>query len=292
MSETDRTTRYTEKPTDNPYKDLYIYYIDGLLKPDNKTYCNDFIGNWEEDGFSFLFFSRPSLNEVEKLLDTQPQLTLLDNFHMTYDDWQGGTIAPFRVGRFFIAPPWERPWDKIDTCKNELNIILDPGVVFGTGTHHTTHDCLEALDLTCCEKRVESVLDLGTGTGLLALAAARLGCKNTLAVDFNFLAARTTKKNIMLNRLEDRVLAVQGMAEDFIDHPADLVIANIHYDVMKHLLTSEGFLRKKWFILSGLLRSQARDVAYKLSQHPFKILKKWDRKGIWHTFFGKIEADS
>ncbi len=89
-------------------------------------------------------------------------------------------------------------------------------MVFGTGTHATTRDCLEALELAFNSHHIESVLDLGTGTGLLALAAARLGCKYILAVDINLLAARTTQRNIRLNQLDDKILAVQGRAEDFV----------------------------------------------------------------------------
>lgn len=277
-----------EESIDCPYKDLYIYYLQGRLKPDIKLFDDNFIGNWQEDESTFLFFSKPSRGEVEKMLSARPYLALLDEFHMTYDQWQGGKIVPTRIGRFYIAPPWQRPKKNMQSCQEELPIVLDPGVVFGTGAHTTTHDCLEALELVFCRERVESVLDLGTGTGLLALAASRLGCRSILAVDLNFLAAKTAARNVQLNRLEDNVLVVQGRAEDFIDASSDLVIANIHYDVMKHLINSQGFLCKKWFILSGLLRSQASDLLIRLSQQPVQIVKKWERDGIWHTFFGKI----
>jgi ribosomal protein L11 methyltransferase len=122
---------------------------------------------------------------------------------------------------------------------------------------------------------------------LLALAASRLGSEKTLAVDLNFLAVNTAQKNIRLNRLQDTVLAVQGRAEDFIDSPSDLVIANIHYEVMKPLIRAQGFFAKKWFILSGLLRTQARDIAFSLSRHPVQIIKEWEQDGVWHTFCGK-----
>jgi ribosomal protein L11 methyltransferase len=110
-----------------------------------------------------------------------------------------------------------------------------------------------------------------------------------VAVDLNLLAARTAVRNVKLNQLQDRVVVVQGNAEDVIDYPADLVIANIHYDVMRHLINAEGFVEKKRFILSGLLRSEAKDVADRLARHPVKILKQWTRDGIWHTFYGKTE---
>ncbi len=287
MKSTGYNIKDQEKSRAIPYKDLYIYYLQGRLKPDKKIFGNNFIGNWQEDEFSFLFFSKPSRDEVKKMLTSHPGLTLLDEFYMTYDQWQGGKITPFKVGRFSIVPSWQKQCKKMNSCRNELPIILDPGVVFGTGTHTTTQDCLKALELVFSREKIESVLDLGTGTGLLALAASRLGCKNIIAVDFNFLAASTALRNVRLNQLEDRIIIVQGRAEDFIDSPSDLVIANIHYDVMKRLITSPGFFSNKWFILSGLLRSQARDLLYELSRNRLRIVKKWERDGIWHTFLGK-----
>ena len=84
-------------------------------------------------------------------------------------------------------------------------------------------------------------------------------------------------------------MVVQGNAEDVIAYPADLAIANIHYDVMRHLINAKGFVEKKRFILSGLLRSEARDIVDRLERQPVKILKQWTRDGIWHTFYGKME---
>ncbi len=273
--------------TARPYNDLFIYFFKGRLTIDENILSDEFIGNWQEDESSFLFFSKPSREIVDKILRQQPELTLLDEFHIPYDQWHGNKIEPFQINRFYISPPWQRCYDKNDTYQEKLHIVLDPGVVFGTGTHSTTKDCLEALEWVFDRHKVDSVLDIGTGTGLLALAASKLGCKRTLAVDRNFLAANTAIQNVRLNQIEDRVFVVQGRAEDFIDSSLDLVIANIHYDVMKHLITSQGFLKKKWFILSGLLRSQARDIRFRLSSQPVRILKTWEGDGIWHTFFGE-----
>ena len=268
-----------------PYEDLYIYYLEGCMGHGANILDSEFIGNWEEDGFSFLFFSRPSRAKVDEILKKHPFLTLIDEYCMTYNEWQGGAIAPFKAGQFLIVPPWHR---ESGILPEERLILLDPGVVFGTGTHPTTSDCLEALEIVFSREDIKSVIDLGTGTGLLALAAAALGCRKTLAVDFNLLAVKTAKKNIELNGFEDRLLAVHGKAEDLLFYPADLLIANIHYDVMKHLISSEWFLQKRMFILSGLLRSQAEHVLSQLSQYPVKIIKKWERGGVWHTYLGEI----
>ena len=102
----------------------------------------------------------------------------------------------------------------------------------------------------------------------------------------NHLAVTTADNNIRINRLEDRILALQGRAEDFIDQPADLVTANIHYDVMKELISAGGFLKNRWFILSGLLRSQAKDVE---SRMPVRIRQRWAYESIWYTIMGEID---
>ena len=268
-----------------PYDDLYIYQLDGRLTSQIEIRQNCFIGNWEEAGSSFLFFSKPAYPEIEKLLRAQPQLNCIDSYHMSYEQWQGTAFKPFEHGCFQIMAPWHG-----DTAfeHGQLPIILDPGVVFGTCTHPTTQDCLDAVELACRQKPPERALDLGTGSGLLALAAARLGCKLNLAVDLNFLAAQTAEKNVGLNHLQNQIAVVRGYAEDFIDCPADLLIANIHFSVMQTLIKAKGFRTKKHFILSGLLRSEAKRVRIEFERASTKIIKSWTHEGIWHTFYGEI----
>jgi ribosomal protein L11 methyltransferase len=268
--------------TVNPYRDLYIYYLSGRFRPDRSFAPDNYIGSWEEGDVSFLFFTRPSLQVVERCLTRMPALTLVDHYHMTYGQWQGDDIVPCRIGRFTITPPWFAE----AAHTGDATIILDPGVVFGTGTHPTTRDCLEALELALADGAINSALDLGTGTGLLALAAARLGCKTVLATDLTLLSAQTARRNVSLNALDTQVLVTQGDAEKFMDFTSDLVVSNIHYEVMKNLIRSRGFLKKKRFILSGLMRSEARRIEAALADLPVHILRRWDQDGIWHTFYG------
>jgi ribosomal protein L11 methyltransferase len=264
-----------------PCGELFIYYLEGSLREDPLG-LKHFIGNWQEDGFSFLFFSEPSLDQVQDLIRVSPLLRFIDHYQMSYHDWVGDKVTPFCTDQFFIRPPW----DSSIPPSSKLQITLDPGVVFGTGAHPTTRDCIEALEMAFQSQPVCSAIDLGTGTGILAIAAARLGCPLTLAVDMNRLAAKTAQRNIRLNQLQPSVLAVQGSADDFIHIRTDLLIANIHYDVMKRLVCSSGFLEKNMFILSGLLRSEAADIENRLMQLPVSILNKWVRDGIWFTYWG------
>ncbi len=267
-----------------PYQDLYIYYFQGRLKSDIAG-LKDCIGNWEEEGFSFLFFSEPSDTAVKKLLADDLSLTLIDQYHMSYEEWQGTKLSAFRYGSFVIYPPWETP----ELCEGEIPIISDPGVVFGAGNHPTTRNCLYFIEKAYRYGNISTALDLGTGTGLLAIAAAKLGCEQIIAVDFNFLATKTAVKNISLNHVGDRVIAVQGMAQSFVRYPADLIVANIHYAIMKELLDTEGFFDKQYLILSGLLRSEAKDIAERLNRKKVRIIDRHEHEGIWHTFFATTE---
>lgn len=273
----------------NPYQKLYIYYLEGRVETNALKTPRDFIGNWEEDGFSFLFFSRPASEQIANILERQAHLTLLDNYHMSYEQWQGAAAEPLQIGRFLIIPPWQPAPDNMASSLDSQPIILDPGLVFGTGTHATTHDCLEALIVAIDHFGCKTVLDLGTGTGLLSLAATRCGCDRCLAVDLNGLAATTAARNVRLNHWQNKIQVVRGFAQDFMDTPADLLIANIHYDIMRQLIRSAGFLTKKMFILSGLMGSEARDVRDFLWQTPVQIIREWSGDGVWHTFLGSVK---
>lgn len=273
------------KQTDGlpPYSDLHIYYLRGRLAAEKWPAVASFIGNWEEEDTSFLFFSEPADATVAAILDGQPHVELVDSYHMTYENWQGGRLEPMTVGRVYVAPPWQPG----NPPENTTTVWLDPGVVFGSGQHATTRNCIEALQQVIMTEGATRLLDLGTGTGLLSLTAAALGCDQVLAVDLNFLAAQTAWRNVQRNRMQHQVAVVQGLAQTFIDCPADVVVANIHFDVMVHLLDAPGFMQKRWFVLSGLLGNQAKEIRERLVGPHSRILQCWSEDGVWHTFLGK-----
>jgi ribosomal protein L11 methyltransferase len=266
-----------------PYQDLHIYYLKGRVAYDPVMEDPSFIGNWQEEGDAFLFFMRPAEDLVHGILGRQSHLILVDQYEMPYEQWQGAKPAPFRAGDLRVVPPWHAGTQP----DNGDTIILDPGVVFGAGNHPTTSDCLTAIQLAFRYQSVRQVMDLGTGTGLLALAAARLGASRVLAVDLNGLAATTALRNVRVNDMAAAVLVVQGDAKNFMDLSCDLMISNIHYEIMRELVAAPGFRDQRQFILSGLLRSQAREIEHRLLQGRARILRKWDRDGIWHTYYGE-----
>lgn len=274
-----------ENFTVNPYENLYIYYLEGIPDriPDSFEGLG-FIGNWCEEGSSFLFFSQAVDKDVAAFVGDDCRLTLVDSYHMSCEQWHGEAIESYTTGSLCISPPWKIPFVNDPKIRH---ILLDPGVVFGTGRHPTTEACLGQMEDLFARHKIKTVLDIGTGTGLLALGATALGCERVLALDFNLLAVKTTLNNVRINNLEEKILCIQARAEDYIETPADLVVANIHYDVMKDLILSPGFLAKPWFILSGLLRSEAKRVIDSLNLTGVTILNVTCPDGVWTTIFGK-----
>jgi len=264
----------------SPYENLYIYLMKGLVSREEEAgFGKSFLGNWVEEDTSFLFFAEPSQGIVTDLVKRRPDLQLLENYHFSYEQWQGAFSEPLRIDRFLIVPPW---LDAVES-PGETKILLDPGLVFGTGLHASTRDSLKALSYVHSRSLIEKVIDLGTGTGVLALASALLGAQQVLAVDLNPLCVKTARKNVQWNGLETRVEVKEGRAEDFAELKADLVLANIHWEVLKTLISKEGFRKNPWIVLSGLMRSHARDLESDLARYGLRIVKAWEDEATWYT---------
>ena len=272
----------------SPYKGLYVYFLTGLVREEDEIHLGkDFIGNWVEDDSSFLFFSSSADGEISRLLQINKDLDLVDNYYFTYEQWQGGRLDPIRVDRFLIAPPW------VDTKfeKGVIHIRLDPGVVFGNGQHPTTRGCLQALVQAVSDRPFYRVLDLGTGTGVLALAAALLCAEKVVAVDINPLCVKTATDNVVLNGLESIIRVIKGSVEVFCHEVADLLVANVHYELICELLDTRVFHDMDRLIFSGLMRSQARKVRIQLEKRHFRILSEWDQEMTWFTILAeRIES--
>jgi ribosomal protein L11 methyltransferase len=257
---------------------LHIYCLKGQPPP----ICagpGGFLGLWEEDDYSFLFFLQPRQRFIDTLLQTCGELELTDYLTMTYRQWQGDFVEPLKIGRFVLTPPWLRrvPAD------GEIGLRFDPGLVFGNGTHPTTLACLTAIEIVCAGAPITRMLDLGTGSGLLALAAARLGCAQVVAVDNNMLAARTARANVMLNELEADILVACGRAQDFVHCSSDLLVANIGFQVLRDLVAEEGLSVHRWIVLSGLSQMETGTLLPLLEDNQILLLKRWQSQEKWNT---------
>ena len=259
---------------------LYIYYIKGKLQADIS--CNSYLGCWVEDGDSFLFFSEPEDELIQRVIKKFSNLSLKDCFEVDYFDWIGGRIGIYEVGGIRIIPVWER----VNNLR-EKDILLDPGVVFGVGNHATTYNCLMAIDFIFSKKiNIDTVLDLGGGTGILSLFCAARGASKVLSVDLNPRAGQTIRKSIKLNNLEHKILSVQGRAQDFLYISSDLLVANIHYDVLKDLVILMESNKYKYLVFSGIFPSQVRDIIYEMKCRGTKILRVFGDDDGWPTILG------
>lgn len=102
-------------------------------------------------------------------------------------------------------------------------------------------------------------------------------------MDLNPLCIKTAMRNVRLNQVENVVEIVEGNAEDLMEKCADLIVANIHFEVFKGLVENEIFRKIPWLILSGLMRSQGRYIKAKLRHYGLRIVKEWDGEGTWTT---------
>ena len=263
------------------YKHLYIYQVEGEVN-DQEIVSPEYIGCWNEGDTSFLFFHSDHRRLVEDMVRQNRRARLIDAYDMEYEAWQGGKLAPFRVGPLWFRPPF------VETTPPEgcYDIPFDPGVVFGTGLHPTTADCLHLLVDFFRENTPQRVLDLGTGTGILSIAAALMGAREVLAVDINRLSVSTARRNVGLNHLADRVRVMEADALEAIHEEADLALMNIHFSALDAITNDEAFYRKKWVILSGVLRSDYYTLLKKLQKR--RHLAKERQTGHWFSAWFEV----
>ncbi|MGK7377814.1 50S ribosomal protein L11 methyltransferase [Planococcus sp. 1R117A] len=170
--------------------------------------------------------------------------------------------------RFTVVPTWEiyKP-----VSSDELIIELDPGMAFGTGTHPTTVMSLQALEKTV--KQGHRVIDVGTGSGVLAIGAALLGAKEVHALDLDEVAVRSARINVKLNKAQDKINVVQGNLLDTIDEPGDVVVANILAEIIISF-TDDAFNVVKpggRYITSGIISAKKNDVKQALEASGFVV---------------------
>ncbi|WP_422123120.1 50S ribosomal protein L11 methyltransferase [Planococcus sp. X10-3] len=170
--------------------------------------------------------------------------------------------------RFTIVPTWET-YNPVSS--DELIIELDPGMAFGTGTHPTTVMSLQALEKTV--QPGQRVIDIGTGSGVLAIGAALLGAKSVQALDLDDIAVKAAGINVKLNGVQDRVTVAGGNLVDTIEEPGDVVVANILAEIIMSF-TDDAFQVVKpggHYITSGIISAKKNDVKEALEGSGFII---------------------
>ena len=197
---------------------------------------------------------------------------LLSISEVNEEDWATAWkkyYHPVKISeRFTIVPTWE---DYTPVSTDELIIELDPGMAFGTGTHPTTVMCLQALEKVV--KQGDSVVDVGTGSGVLSVGAALLGASQVHALDLDLVAVNAAKENVELNKVDHVVEVFHGNLLDTVKEPADVVVANILAEIIM-TFTDDAFSIVKpggYFVTSGIIGAKKEDVKNALIASGFEI---------------------
>lgn len=181
--------------------------------------------------------------------------------------------------RLAIVPSWE----KYENEQNRKILHIDPGAAFGTGTHATTSLCLEMLDSHI--KDGMTVLDIGCGSGILAVASVILGAKSAVGVDIDAQSVKTARENAEINGITDRTEFLVGDLADKVSGKYDVICANIVADVVIRLMdgVKEYMNDDTLFIVSGIIDMREQDVLNAAKERGFKVVEAHIRDN-WRAY--------
>ncbi|MFZ7103415.1 MAG: 50S ribosomal protein L11 methyltransferase [Peptococcaceae bacterium] len=195
------------------------------------------------------------------------------------EDWANSWKAyfkPEKIGEKTVIKP---SWEDYTAREGEIIIELDPGMAFGTGNHATTALCIKMLEKYL--KRDMDVFDVGTGSGILSIVAAKLGAKSVQALDYDTVAVEAAASNVLMNKHSEIITVTRS---DLLDHAfgkADLIVANIVADIILRLIPAvpEKISEQGIFITSGIIDERKDDVLKVLKQHNFDIIEVGEENG-------------
>jgi ribosomal protein L11 methyltransferase len=199
-------------------------------------------------------------------------------FHsIAEDDWTEAWKKQLRVlhvGQHIVIRP---SWLDYTPMPDDIVIQLDPGMAFGTGLHPTTQLCLEALEMLV--QPGMDVLDVGTGSGILAIAAARLGARDVIAVDSDPTAVKTARENVVVNGAQEIVSVLDGSLDEIVgdyDAIAINILAQVIVETVQHGLSARVRPGGK-IIAAGILIDQESDVAAAMDQQGLTLIERRQR---------------
>ena len=227
---------------------------------------------------------RRGLNEAEALLkslkagadDIAYKTTITGDDSEWLYKWQEH-FKPAKIGERIVVKPG---WEDYEAAEGELVVEMDPGMAFGSGLHETTSMCIKALEKDLGGSYDPSrypikVLDVGTGTGILAMAAVLLGADEALGIDIDDEAVRVSNENIVKNGLEGRISIMHGNLMDGVDYEPDIIVANLMADLVIMLSPAAAAQLKPGgvYITSGILDIKEDAVKKAIEDAGFDIIE-------------------
>ncbi|WP_373898902.1 50S ribosomal protein L11 methyltransferase [Haloimpatiens sp. FM7315] len=216
-------------------------------------------------------YIKSSVENLEKFDIDKGEAIVVSN-KVNEEDWENNWkkyYKPTQIGdRIVVKPIWETYNEK----QGQLVVELDPGMAFGTGTHETTRMCIKALEKYV--KKESVVFDIGTGSGILSIAAAKLEAKKVIGVDLDPIAVDSAKHNVEFNNLNN-IEIIHGNLMEVVEGKADIVVANIIADVIMFLTKDvRSFIKENgYFISSGILVERKEEVIKVLKENNFEIVE-------------------
>ena len=267
----------------------YWDYVDEELLEQKKGVCRvTFYLERNEAAYGTVAAVRIAMSALKKEHPEYAPL-LLTMEDAADEDWENNWkqfYKPMEIGsRLLVVPEWEEAADP-----ERIKLVLNPGLTFGTGSHATTRLCLQALDTHI--HGGEKVLDLGCGSGILSIAALRLGAGSAFACDIDEKCIDVAYENAALNGIGKKQLTVrqgdatkEGPLRDAIGTGYDVVVANIVADVIislapqvRHFLKEDG-----WFLTSGIIDDRADEAAAALTAAGWNIVESCTSEG-WYCY--------
>lgn len=205
------------------------------------------------------------------------------------EDWSNAWkkyYNPVQVGEHLVVCP---SWEAYDRQPDDVVLTLNPGMAFGTGTHDTTRLCMELLEKYITPQ--DTVLDVGCGSGILAITAALLGANKIIGCDIDEVAVKVAGENAALNGVQDRIAFHQGDLTSQVEGSFQIICANIVADVIIRLSEDAGrYLAKDGiFITSGIIDTREQDVLNALEQNGFQVIER-RTSGGWVALACKAKA--
>lgn len=208
---------------------------------------------------------------------------VLEEDNISEEEWENNWKQYFKcteIGkRLCIRPCWE----EYDNKENRKILSIDPGAAFGTGTHATTAMCLEVLDEIITPG--QTVLDIGSGSGILSISSVLLGAESATGVDIDPVAVKVAKENAKMNNMSDKTEFLVGNLTDQITDKYSVVVANIVADAIISLSKDvRNFMKEDGvFLCSGIIDVRADEVLEALKSAGFNIIKKLENNN-WVAF--------
>ncbi|AWI03317.1 50S ribosomal protein L11 methyltransferase [Clostridium drakei] len=277
-----------EDPEDIEFKKKHPgdwdYFDESLLNVKEGAIIKGYYKQNEKlDGY--LRYIKESINNLEKF-GIDKGKGLITVCKVNEEDWENNWkkyYKPTKVGeRVVVKPIWEDYSKKDD----ELVVELDPGMAFGTGTHETTRMCIKALEKYV--KPESEIFDIGTGSGILAITAAKLKAKEVIGVDLDPVAVKSASENVKYNDV-DNIKILHGNLMEVVQGKADIVVANIIADVIIFLTdgVKDFIVPGGRFICSGIILDRKDDVVNKLESSGFNI-EEVNVDGEWVCIAAKL----